>query len=158
MALRLAWTVGVRVVKVWLPFLALPAVALLASIGYAVAAGDAGFLRVFGVFFGYMAVGAAGSYAVHESGHALALGLCSGVERVDVECRFLRVSLCPVGTVTRLEAIGVALAGPGACVAISGVLALLLPGSGLQWWYLAQGLFLLPPFGDGLCLLRAARA
>lgn len=80
------------------------------------------------------------------------------VTHLVVERTAWRLSVVPLGSVTPREAGAVAIAGPGACLLVAPLWGMVLPGSGLAWWYAAHVVFLLPVFGDGRVLLASLRA
>jgi hypothetical protein len=156
-AARYGGQVALRVSWFWAPFLAAPVALVVASAALAWWSRDGGVLVVTGGLLLQIAFGAAGSFVLHESSHAFVLGLCDGVERIDIESTLLRISLRPQGELTTQQAIAVALAGPGACVLVGIALHAALPLAHLHWWYLLHAGFLLPIFGDGRAVVQAVR-
>ncbi len=143
--------VGVVASATWLliPILVLGGLTL----GLAAVVGSSWFLGVAALLTLHSTIGLVGSYATHEVGHALALGRMRGVERVDIRRRPFRFSLVPVGRMTGWQVAGAALAGPLLAVGVGIGLTLVVPASGLQYWFLGHAVFLTPVFGDGRALL-----
>ncbi|WP_282697177.1 metalloprotease family protein [Streptomyces sp. CC208A] len=102
-------------------------------------------------------LGLVASFALHESAHVLVLRRTSTVTHITVERTAWRTSVIPHGTLTPRATALVALAGPTACAALGALLWLSALDRALAWWYLAHLVFLLPCFGDGRALWRAAR-
>jgi hypothetical protein len=125
------------------------------GLGFGHTVAGPGFGAIFLGFAINAVVGAGGSYLLHEVGHAFGLGLCRGVDRVDLRGGFLRFSLMPHGTLTGSESLLVAVLGPGSCVLVGLLLLMVLPVPSLGIWYVAHVIFLVPPFGDGLAVVRS---
>jgi hypothetical protein len=139
---------------VW-PVLAILVVGAAAGLAVWRATGDASVLRLAGVFTMHLLAGLLGSFVVHETGHLLALGRCQSVSAVVVERRLLRISLQPRGELLVGEACAVAVSGPGASATVGGILVIFARDLGIHYWYLAHLLFLIPPFGDGIAIVRS---
>lgn len=120
--------------------------------------GDPFVVELFWSLFLVAAIGLVGAFALHETAHVMALSRVATVTQIAMEHTWLRVSVAPVGVLTPGQTAGVALVGPLSCTAVGGVLLVLAPQSSLGWWFLAHAVFLLPVFGDGRALVRAARA
>ena len=132
------------------------AVLVLASAHW-IASGDRGLFLLSWALALHVVAGAAASYVLHEVGHVIAMGmLCRDIRSIDVRSGFLTFSIIPQGTITRSESILVALSGPAVC-GLFGLLLLQTTGSSVGWWYIAHTLFLIPPFGDGMSIVRALR-
>lgn len=130
-------------------------VMVLASVHWA-SSGEPGFFMLSGTLALHVVVGAAGSYVVHEVGHVIAMGLfCPQVHSIEIRSDFLRFSIVPHGSISRAGSILVALSGPGLC-GLLGLLTLQVTGSSVGWWYVAHLVFLVPPFGDGMSILRVS--
>jgi hypothetical protein len=142
--------------QVW-PLLALVAVLLLASLAWLFSSGDYATARVAWALFRTATLGLVGSFALHESAHVLVLKQVRTVTHVTIDRTAWRTSILPSGVLTGRQVVGVAIAGPFACVAVGLALWTTDLGSSLRWWYLAHGIFLLPIFGDGRSLCRGLR-
>ena len=151
MAVRVGKLVCLKFAWAWVPAVA---IMVLAS-AYWISSGNSGFFVLSSTLTLHVVAGAAGSYVVHEVGHVVCMGLlCRGVRSIDVRSDFLRFSITPQGVISRTESILVALSGPGLC-GLLGVVVLQVSGSSIAWWYILHVLFLIPPFGDGMSILRA---
>lgn len=95
------------------------------------------------------------SFAIHELGHAVALGTTPDVSAITLERTSLRLSVTPHGSILGRDAFLAAVLGPACCVAIGILLWALVPQSLLHVWYLAHGIFLTPLFADGRTMLRS---
>lgn len=142
--------------QVW-PLLALLGVLLVASLAWFFSTGDSGTVSVAWWLFRTTAVGLVGSFALHEAAHVLVLKRIDTVVRLAIERTAWRTSIVLSGVLTARQVVSVAIAGPGACVAVGLGLWVSDLGSSLTWWYLAHGMFLLPFFGDGRNLYRGLR-
>lgn len=98
------------------------------------------------------------SFAVHETGHAVALTRGSGVARFTLIRTSWRFSITTEEVLDERRVIWVAVSGPGAAVAGGLLLWLIQPGWLLHGWYLTHALFLLPMFGDGRAVLHGFTA
>lgn len=112
---------------------------------------DAALAGFFGTFAFHAVAGLGGSYFLHEAAHLVLLSRYPSVGKVEVSATWARFSVHPTGTITPLQAIGVGLSGPVACLIVGGVLWQL--GSPVAAWYLGHLVFLLPVFGDGKAIL-----
>ncbi len=137
------------------PVLVCAAMSVAAGVAVWLTTGSAGVLDVAGMLAVHAVAGLLGSFVVHEASHAIALGRCSHVHGIGVERRLLRISVLPRGELTLPEVRAVAVAGPGASALAGLLLAVTVPWLGLQYWYFAHLVFLLPPFGDGMALVRS---
>lgn len=150
------------VAQVW-PLLALLTTFTAVAASWWGVSGDPVPARLFGGFLAITLIGLVGSFALHELTHLAALRQVPTVEEVVIERRGWRLSLHPRGRMSPLQVVGVAVAGPGACILVGLALWVLAPGSTLRWWYLAHALALVPPMGDGravvtaICSLRCRR-
>lgn len=151
---RIAWTVAA---SVW-PLLAFLGLLTLAALAWGAVSGDFGLVLLALLFVKTAVLGLVGSFALHESAHAMVLKALPGVTDVTVETGAWRMSLIPEGTITRGENALVALAGPLSCAAVGAGLWLTGIDRSLSWWYLLHLAFLLPPFGDGRALWRSLKA
>jgi hypothetical protein len=97
------------------------------------------------------------SFLVHEMFHVVGMRLFRGVSHVLVSASVLRFSVVPVGSLYGWQIAIVAVLGPGSSCLLGAVLALLTPGSLLQYWFLLHAIFVLPFFGDGRCLVLGIR-
>lgn len=98
-----------------------------------------------------------GGFLVHEWFHIVGMRLFHGVSHVVVSAGVLRFSIIPVGRLYGWQVAAVALLGPGASCLVGGLIALLIPSSTLQYWFLLHAIFLLPFFGDGRGFLFGIR-
>ncbi|WP_158864863.1 hypothetical protein [Leifsonia sp. AG29] len=99
-------------------------------------------------------LGLIGSYAVHEAAHVHALGRWApGVSGAVVTTTTLRFSVTPMGSITGKQMTLVAVAGPIAALSTGIAIWALIPSSGIQYWYWAHALFLLPIFSDGKAII-----
>lgn len=97
-------------------------------------------------------------FALHETMHLVVLRWgCPGVCGVRTEMTLLRMSITPAGSLTTVQAIGVALAGPGSCVLVGGLLLAVRAPEWAAVAWLAHLIFLIPPMGDGRSLVAALK-
>ncbi len=160
------WVVPLTVVRQARPLLVLLAGLLALAAVWAMTTGDAASLGLLAQLAGFAVVGVVGSFAVHESAHVVALRPGRGITHVGLEQTWLRLSVVPIGRADGRTVVVAALAGPLACVAVGGLgllaAAALTPLVALPtawcWAFVAHVAFLLPVFGDGRVLARAALA
>ncbi|GAA1747575.1 hypothetical protein [Aeromicrobium alkaliterrae] len=143
--------------QVW-PLLALLASFTAGGTWWWASSGDPALARIAGMLLLWGVAGLTASFVLHEAAHLLGLRRIPTVASVRLERTVWRLSLIPAGTLTSRQLVAVALAGPGSCVAVGLLLALAVPGLWLHPWYLAHAVFVLPCFGDGRAILRAATA
>ena len=155
--LRLRHVVGAVATQVW-PLLGLVVLFVGGAAVWRVVSGDHSLIDVAAGFGRVVVVGLVGSFALHEVAHVVLLRRLPGVTHITLERTAWRFSVAPLGTLSAREVGLVALAGPGACLLAAPVWCMVLPESGLAWWYAAHLVFLLPPFGDGRMLVASVRA
>jgi len=143
--------------QVW-PLLALATALLVAAGAWFVSSGDRVVLDLAWGFFLVAVVGLMGSYALHEVAHVVVLKRAAGISHLGLERSWLRFSIIPLGDLSHREQALVAAAGPVSCVVVGVVLWSATPLTVVATFYVAHGLLVLPPFGDGRVLVRAARA
>ncbi|GAP58376.1 hypothetical protein AHiyo1_14320 [Arthrobacter sp. Hiyo1] len=97
-------------------------------------------------------------FLVHEWSHVAGMRLFHGISDVVVSSGILRFSVIPVGHLYGWQIAIVAILGPGGSCLVGALVALLAPGSFLQYWFLLHAVFLLPFFGDGRSLILGIRA
>ena len=155
--LQLRHVVGGVAAQVW-PLLGLVVVQLTAAAIWLALSGDRSLLAVAAGFGRTVVVGLVGSFAVHEAAHVVLLRRMPGITHITLERTAWRFSVAPMGTLSSRQVAFVAVAGPGACLLAAAVWWVVLPASGLAWWYAAHVVFLLPVFSDGRLLLASVRA
>ncbi|WP_418275261.1 hypothetical protein ACNHYB_10350 [Isoptericola jiangsuensis] len=144
------------VLSVW-PLLVLLGAATIGAAWWWAVTGDHGLVLLTLPFWKATVLGLIGSFALHESAHVAFLRRCPGVTSITLERTALRVSVAPTGVLTPRQAALTAVAGPGSCVLV-GFSLWATADATLAPWYLMHGVFLLPPFGDGMALVRSMRA
>ena len=98
-----------------------------------------------------------GGFLVHEWSHVAGMRLFRGVSDIVISAGVLRFSVIPVGRLYGWQIAVVAILGPSASCLVGALVALLAPGSLLQYWFLLHAVFLLPFFGDGRSLILGIR-
>ncbi len=98
-----------------------------------------------------------GGFLVHEWSHVAGMRLFRGVSDIVISGGVLRFSVIPVGRLYGWQIAIVATLGPCTSCLVGALIALLAPGSLLQYWFLLHAVFLLPFFGDGRSLLLGIR-
>ncbi|SDQ72467.1 hypothetical protein [Quadrisphaera sp. DSM 44207] len=142
--------------QVW-PLLAFLGLLQVVALMWAIESGDSVPAALAWSFLQVAVVGLVGSFAVHESAHVLVLRRIGTVTHLAVERTTWRTSIECHGMLSPRQVVGVAVAGPSACLAVGVILWISGVGPSLVWWYLAHGVFLLPCFGDGRNLIRGLR-
>jgi hypothetical protein len=142
--------------QVW-PLLAVLGALLVAGVAWSVGSGETAPAGMAWWLFKTGAIGLVGSFALHESAHAVVLRRIDTVTHLALDRRAWRFSIVPVGALSARQVVGVAVAGPLACVLVGAALWLSVLDRSMAWWYLMHGVFLLPFFGDGRSLLRGVR-
>lgn len=145
------------VTQVW-PLLALLATLTSAAVVWWAASGDPVPAQMFARLVGVTVVGLVGSFALHELAHLAALRRIPSVHGVRLERTGWRLSLHPQGRMSPRQVVGVAVAGPAACLLVGLTWWAVAPTSTLRWWYLAHVLALTPLMGDGRAVMTAIRA
>lgn len=119
-----------------------------------IATGDIGLVRASTMASWLLAGGALLPFICHEWAHAVVALRDAGVHGLRIECTLWRISIYPLGSMTRLHAILTALSGPLFCASI-GVLLWLAGHSLVAFSFTAHLIFLLPCFGDGRAVITA---
>ncbi|MGL4177281.1 MAG: hypothetical protein ACRCSN_14525 [Dermatophilaceae bacterium] len=152
-----AWVIVAGTARQVWPLLASAVCLVALSLGWWVSSDDAMLVRLAAAFLEVVAIGLVGSFALHEWAHVVVLRRVSTVTSIVVERTFWRFSVVPRGSMTARQVVAVAAAGPLVCV-VTGLVGLLVdPDALLGWWFVAHGIFLLPPFGDGRSLCSGLR-
>jgi hypothetical protein len=110
------------------------------------------------VLFKTATLGLVGSFALHELGHVAVLKRIRSVTHIMIDKTSWRMSLLPRGAMTARQVVGVAIAGPVACLVVGAILWTSGLDRPLAWWYVGHGIFLLPTFGDGRSLRQSLSA
>lgn len=124
----------------------------------AVATGQPAVSRALLLVTAHYVFGAWLSFALHETGHAVALDSAPGVAALTLTRTTWRFSVAPHGVLRGRDVVEAALSGPGSCVVVGVVLWMLRPEAMLHGWYIAHAVFLLPVFADGQALFHGAAA
>lgn len=102
------------------------------------------------------------SFMIHEYAHIYMMKFyCGG--RVRIECSLNRISITPEFLIEKIPLLAISLSGPLSCAFIGGIIFLSNNYLNhtmieiLAYIYLLHTINLVPPFGDGIMLLKIIR-
>lgn len=119
------------------------------------------FLAYFGVaelaiYYAVLSIGLVISYLLHEYSHIIVFKIINKTGEMTIEKNWHRISIVPSYKVSGKNLIFVAISGPLICGFI-GFLLLFSPYLIIQivgGFFLVHLLFVLPPFGDGMMMIK----